>query len=57
MKQKTYIPKSLYYAFYPSRIAITATKSVILGVCFEVIDDQENFDINNKYGWMQWNDE
>ena len=56
MKQKKYLPKSVCYAFYPSRIAISTVKAVILGVCFEVIDDQEDFDINDKYGWMHWDD-
>lgn len=57
MQQGKYTQKPLYYPFYPSRIAISATKAVILGVCFEVIDDQEDFDINNMYDWMYWYDE
>ena len=57
MGKEKYLPKSFFYAFYPSRIAISATKAVILSVAFEIIDDQEDFDINNKYDWIHWDDE
>ena len=52
MGKEKYLPKSFFYAFYPSRIAISATKAVILSVAFEIVDDQEDFDINNKYDWI-----
>lgn len=51
MDAKKYQPKSLYYAFYPSRIAIAAVKAVSLGVALEVLDDLDHFDIENTYDW------
>lgn len=41
--------KPLYYAFLPSRMAITALKSIPIGFAFQVLDDKEDFDISKKY--------
>ena len=40
--------KPIYYAFLPSRLAITVVKSIPVGVAFKVIDDMESFDISKK---------
>lgn len=41
--------KPLYYAFLPSRMAITVLKSIPIGFAFQVLDDKEDFDISKKY--------
>ena len=51
MDAKKYQHKSLYYAFYPSRIAIAAVKAVSLGFALEVLDDMDHFDMENTYDW------
>lgn len=40
--------KPIYYAFMPSRLAITVVKSIPVGVALKVIDDMEAFDISKK---------
>ena len=49
--------KPIYYAFLPSRLAITVAKSIPVGVAFKVIDDMESFDISKKYVESRGNDE
>lgn len=41
--------RPIYYAFQPSRIAITVLKSIPIGFAFQVLDDKEDFDISKKY--------
>ena len=40
--------KPIYYAFMPSRLAITVVKSIPVGMALKVIDDMEAFDISKK---------